>query len=175
MEAHRGACKSYLLRAFTFCWPHTLSVNDSLALLHFSIHRPYPVKRSIFTSVLLYKMVGNKGEERGFSTYIVQQQGALLKTWETTQPMYFQQIESLSSPVILLDPPSWPKSLSRQLTKSEGVTPSLPWAFTEVTSVFVMSNRASASATCSLGFCTVCQPVKIQPNKWRQNIRSSIF
>lgn len=89
--------------------------------------------------------------------------------------MYFQRIESLSSPVILLDPPSWSKSLSRQLTKSEGVTPSLPWAFTEVTSVFVMSNRASASATCSLGFCTVCQPVKIQPIKWSQNIWSSIF
>lgn len=86
--------------------------------------------------------------------YIVQQPGALLKTWETTCPMSFQRIKLWASSRLLLGPPSCPKSLRRQLTKSEGVTPSLLYALTEVTNVFVMSNRASASATCSLGFCT---------------------
>jgi hypothetical protein len=41
--------------------------------------------------------------------------------------------------------------------KSEGLIPSLEWDLTEVTKVFVMPSRASASAICSLGLCTAMQ------------------
>lgn len=86
--------------------------------------------------------------------YIVRQPGALLKTWETARPISFHCIEVASSSWFLFGPLCSPKSLIRLLTKSEGVMPSLQYSLTDVTKVFAMSNRASASATCSLGFVT---------------------
>lgn len=85
---------------------------------------------------------------------MVQHPGHLLKTCETATPISFQNIVFLESSVL---PPSslcCPKSLRRHVTKSEGVIPSLLCVLTEDTNLFAISKRASASATCSLGFCT---------------------
>ena len=75
-----------------------------------------------------------------------------MKIDETPNPISFQltEIGSFSSDVI---PPSMlANSLSRQLTKSDGVTPSFDCDLIEVTREFAISCKASASATCSLGF-----------------------
>lgn len=85
---------------------------------------------------------------------MVQHLGPLWKTCETAIPTSFQHIKFLPSSLLPPGPLCSPKSLRRQVTKSEGVIPSLLCALTDVTKVFVMSKRASASATCSLGFCT---------------------
>lgn len=83
------------------------------------------------------------------------------KKGETARPTSFQLIDiwALLFPcednLLLLDSPNM---VSKQLTKSVGVTPSLDCDCTEVTNVLVISNSASASATCSLGFCTANKP-----------------
>lgn len=80
---------------------------------------------------------------------------------ETARPTSFQLIDiwvllfPREANLLLLDSPN---IVSKQLTKSVGFTPSLDCDFTEVTNVLVISNSASASATCSLGFCTANKP-----------------
>jgi len=73
---------------------------------------------------------------------MVQHPEHLLKTCETATPISFQNIVFLESSVLPPSPLCCPKSLRRPVTKSED------------TNLFVISKRASASATCSLGFCT---------------------
>lgn len=85
---------------------------------------------------------------------MVQHPGHLLKTCETERPISFQNIVPLTSSVIPLGLLCFPKSLRRHVTKSAEFIPSLLCALTEASNASVMSNRASASATCSLGFCT---------------------
>lgn len=88
-------------------------------------------------------------------THMVQQPWHADKKGETARPISFQLIDiwvfSWDSNLCILD---CPNSVSKQLTKSVGLTPSLYSDLTEVTNVLVISSSTSASATCSLGLCT---------------------
>lgn len=81
---------------------------------------------------------------------MVQHPGAALKTCEAESPTSAQRNETGSESRLAC----CPNFFSNAVTKSEGVIPSLDWDLTDFTNVVVMSSRASASATCSLGLCT---------------------
>lgn len=78
----------------------------------------------------------------------------LLKTCDTARPISFQNVAFPAFSVLVLGPLCCPNCLRRHVTKSEGVIPSLLCALTQVSNVLAMSERASKSATCSLGCCT---------------------
>ena len=67
---------------------------------------------------------------------------------ETRTPISFHRLDI---PFLLL---CCPKPLSKHDTKSDGETPLLACDLTEQARVLARSSRASASATCSLGFRT---------------------
>lgn len=86
---------------------------------------------------------------------MVQQPWHVDKNGEIARPISFQLIDiwvfSWEANLLPLD---CPNSDIKQLTKSVGVTPALDCDWTEDTNVLAISNSASASVTCSLGFCT---------------------
>lgn len=136
------------LRTTAFCCFGSVFIGPSL-------HKIWGAKQQ--HSSLLVTMKINETTMKPLYTYMVQHPGTVLITWETALPISFQAIEFLPWSELILGCPCCPKFLNRQFTKSDGVIPSLLCALTNVINVFVMSNKASASATCSLGFCTVNQ------------------
>jgi hypothetical protein len=81
---------------------------------------------------------------------MVQHPDTAIKACGTEAPTSSQHNEAASASRL----PCCPKFFSSTVTKSEGVIPSADWDLTDVTKVLAISSRASASATCSLGFCT---------------------
>ena len=100
---------------------------------------------------------------------MVQQPEHFLKTCDAATPISFQTKAFPDSSVLMLGPLCCPNCLRRQVTKSEGVIPSLLCDLTQFNNVCISSKRASASATCSLGFCTERHP-KNQKLKIKTNI-----
>lgn len=86
------------------------------------------------------------------------------KALATATPTSAQAIDARPVSLVVLGPLTSPKSLIMEETKSEMVMPLLFSAWTQCTTVLVMSNRVSASATCSLGFCTE-NHIKIGSNR----------
>lgn len=86
-------------------------------------------------------------------THIVLNPLHFLKIGETASPISFHliKLDKFSSSSVLLD---CPNCESTQETKSAAVMPSFDCDLTDDTSVLVRPSNASASATCSLGFCT---------------------
>lgn len=87
--------------------------------------------------------------------YIVEHPYPAPKILETAIPMSCQAIEFLlQSSLLVLVPPPCPNFSRMWVTKVEGVSPPLEWALTDNAKDLVMSKRACASATCSLGVVT---------------------
>jgi hypothetical protein len=71
-----------------------------------------------------------------------------MKRFEAASPRSTQFSDGTASLISL----TFPNFFSTPLTKSEGVIPRTEWDLTDATKLVVRSNRASASAICSLGF-----------------------
>ena len=152
----------------TFSWLCASSLNHSLSGLQLGIHRSKPeeidksnmgdktisqhtLRQQEMHMVLSSEHIKTKGKKE---THMVQHPWALLKIGATARPISFQQTIIRASPWVATPLLAPPYCLSKQLTNSAGVIPSLEWDFTELAKVLAMSKRASASATCSLGFWT---------------------
>lgn len=85
-------------------------------------------------------------------THMVQHPCALLKMGETIVPISPQRIGGVAA--LNPPPPFSPNLSSKHVTKFGALKPQLVWDLTESSKVLAMSNKASASGTCSLGFWT---------------------